>query len=97
SGICPTSTCDASRAATESARSADAGLPVISGFGPLLPAEATTTVPASDALFEATASGLVASPNGEPSDMLMTSMPSITAWLMASVTTLVEPEQPKTR
>jgi len=36
-------------------------------------------------------------PKSEPSDMLITSAPSLTAWLMASVTTSEEPSQPKTR
>ena len=87
----------ASSAATESTRSAVPGLPVIIAFGPLLPEDATTVVPARAALLLATASGLSADPNGEPRDMLMTSMPSATARLIASTTTSVEPAHPKTR
>ena len=94
--IWPSSTFEASIAATERARVEAAGDPVIWALGPSLPAEATTSTPARDALSAATASGSVASPNGEPSDRLMTSMPSATAWLMASTTTSVEPSQPKT-
>ncbi len=90
---------DASIAATEIARSAAAGEPVTYALGPLLPAEATTTTPASDALFEATESGASGLPIGSPSDMLITSAPSATAWSMAATTTaaVADPSQPKTR
>ena len=50
------------------------GEPVMYGFGPLLPADVTTITPAAAAFVEATADGSSARPNGEPSDMLMTSM-----------------------
>ena len=63
---------------------------------PSLPLEATTTTPAREALSAATASGVLEVPKSEPSDMLMTSAPSWTALLIASVTTSVEPLQPKT-
>ena len=67
------------------------------GFGPLLPDEATTMTPAFAAFVEATAVGSSVVPNGEPSDMLMTSMSLSTAHSIASTTTSVEPSQPKTR
>src|SRR5215475_121905 len=51
-----------------------AGDPVTYGFWPLLPADATTMTPSRAALFAATALGSSALPNGEPRDMLMTSM-----------------------
>ena len=52
------------------------------GFGPLLPADATTITPALAALAAATRWSSV--PNGEPSDMLMTSMSLSTAHSIAS-------------
>src|SRR5579862_3599977 len=67
------------------------------GILPALPAAATTTTPASTAFSEASASASVAVPKSAPSDMLMTCMLCSTAQSMASTTTLVEPEQPKTR
>src|SRR5215467_111924 len=75
----------------------EAGEPVMYGFWPLLPADATTMTPSLAALFEATADGSSALPNGEPSDMLMTSMWLLTAHSIASTVTSVEPAQPKTR
>ena len=66
-------------------------------FGPLLPAEMTTTTPAFAALVAATASGESFVPKLEPSDMLMTSMSLSTAHSIASTTTSVEPVQPNTR
>ena len=65
--------------------------------GPSLPAEATTITPALTAFVDATADGSSALPNGEPSDMLMTSMWFATAHSIASTVTSVEPSQPKTR
>ena len=62
-----------------------------------MPADATTMTPALAAFAAATAEGSLASPNGPPSDMLMTSMSWSTAHSMASTTTSVEPWQPKTR
>src|SRR5262245_60820203 len=53
--------------------------------------------PSFAALLEATASGESGVPNGEPSDMLMTSMSLATAHSIASTTTSVEPAQPNTR
>ena len=53
--------------------------------------------PALAALLAATAVGSSALPNGEPSDMLMTSMSFATAHSMASTVTSVEPSQPNTR
>src|SRR5882724_3362943 len=73
------------------------GEPVTYGLGPELPAEQTTMTPAFAAFVEATALGSSALPNGEPSDMLITSMPLATAHSMASTVTSVEPPQPKTR
>ena len=67
------------------------------GFGPLLPADATTMTPAFAAFVDATASGSSALPNGDPSDMLITSMSWSTAQSIASTTTFVEPTQPNTR
>src|SRR5438067_11981313 len=84
-------------AATEIAPSAVAGEPVMYWFAPLLPAEATTTMPAFAALVDAAADGSSAEPNGEPSDMLTTSMSLSTAHSSASTTTSVEPLQPNTR
>ena len=54
-------------------------------------------IPAFAAFVDATASGFDASPNGEPRDMLITSMPLSTAQSIASTTTFVEPAQPNTR
>ena len=75
----------------------DAGEPVMYWFGPLLPAEETTIIPALATFVEATADASLAVPKGEPSDMLMTSMPSLNAMLIASTVTFVEPVQPNTR
>src|SRR5205823_6011910 len=77
-------------AATEIAPSAVAGEPVMYWFGPLLPAEATTTMPSFAAFVDATADGSSFDPNGEPSDMLTTSMSFATAHSSASTTTSVE-------
>ena len=74
-----------------------AGAPVTYGAGPAFPAAATTTIPALAALSEAMLSELVAVPNVPPSDMLITSISLCTAQSIASVRTLVEPVQPKTR
>src|SRR6201999_3217347 len=52
----------------------EAGEPLRYGFWPLLPAEATTITPSFAAFDAATALGSSPLPNGEPSDMLMTSM-----------------------
>ncbi len=65
--------------------------------GPLLPAEVTTMTPALAAFVEATADGSSFEPNGEPSDMLITSMSFATDHSIASTVTSVEPAQPKTR
>ena len=56
-----------------------------------------TTTPAPTALLAATDEGSSARPNGEPRDMLITSMSLATAQSMASVVTSVLPLQPKTR
>ncbi len=53
--------------------------------------------PAFAAFVEATADGSSFVPNGEPSDMLITSMSLSTAHSIASTVTSVEPSQPKTR
>src|SRR3989337_1578799 len=84
-------------AATRIAPVPAAGEPVMYWFAPLLPADATTTIPALATFVEATADALEGSPKGEPSDMLMTSMPSSNAMLIASTVTPVDPRQPKTR
>src|SRR5687768_63904 len=73
------------------------GAPVMYWDAPLLPAEATTITPEAAALVDASADGSVDRPNGEPSDMLITSMSLSTAQSMASTVTSVEPAQPKTR
>src|SRR6188472_4393674 len=65
-----------SSAATEIAFVAAAGEPVMYAFGPLLPADATTTTPLPTRVSVATESGLSARPNGAPSDMLTTSIAS---------------------
>ena len=75
----------------------DAGDPVMYGAGPALPAEATTMMPALAAFCDARASEVFPVPKSAPSDMLMTSMSCCTAQSIASVTTSVEPSQPKTR
>src|SRR5262245_12855054 len=75
----------------------DAGEPVMYGFWPLLPADETTMMPSLAALDAATADGSSVLPNGEPRDMLMTSMPLLTAHSIASTVTSVDPLQPKTR
>src|SRR6476469_8349955 len=89
---------DASTAATAIALLAVLGEPVTYAFGPLLPADATTTVPPSAATSDATASGSSVRPKTEPSDRLITSAPSRTARLIASTTIaeVTEPVQPKT-
>ena len=51
-----------------------AGSPVVYGFEPSLPEDATTMTPSLAAFDAATASGLSVEPNVEPSDMLITSM-----------------------
>ncbi len=66
------------------------------GLGPSLPDEATTMTPSCAAFSAATASGESGLPNGEPSDMLMTSMLLSTAHSIASMTSFVGPLQPKT-
>src|SRR6266568_1082571 len=73
------------------------GEPVMYWFAPLLPAEATTIIPALATFVEAIADASSAVPNGEPSDMLITSMPSSKAMLIASTVTFVKPVQPNTR
>src|SRR5919198_2093242 len=50
------------------------GEPAMYSPGPLLPTDATTMIPAFAALVAATADGSSAVPNGDPSDMLITSM-----------------------
>ena len=75
----------------------EAGSPVMYGFGPSLPEDATTITPSFAAFEAATASGVSVAPNGEPSDMLITSMLWSTAHSIASMTSLVEPLQPKIR
>src|SRR5919198_5619906 len=86
-----------SLAATETAPSALAGELVMYWLAPLLPAAAMTTTPARAALVDATADGSSFEPNGEPSDMLMTSMSWSTAHSIASTVTSVAPLQPTTR
>ena len=74
------------------------GEPVMYGFGPVLPAEATTITPAFAAFDDATGGRIVgASRTALPSDMLITSMSLATAHSIASTVTSVEPSQPKTR
>ena len=73
------------------------GEPAMYGFGPVLPAEATTTTPAAWAFWAAIESESPALPKVEPRDMLITSSLCATAQSMASVTTSVEPSQPNTR
>src|SRR6476619_6735216 len=84
-------------AAVEIAPSAVPGEPVMYWLGPSLPADVTTTTPSLAALVVATADGSSFDPNGEPSDMLMTSRWFLTAHSIASTVTSVEPAQPKTR
>src|SRR5581483_306385 len=72
-----------SLAATDIAPSALAGEPWMYWFVPLLPAEATTMTPAAAALVAAAADGSSFEPNGEPSDMLITSMSLSTAHSIA--------------
>src|SRR5262249_5973976 len=93
----PGKLCVGSLAATLIAPLAVAGAPSTYGFGPLLPADATTMRPSLAALFDATASGSSGPPYGEPRDMLMTSMLWSTAHSIASTTTFVEPAHPNTR
>ncbi len=69
---------NASSAATEIADVAAAGALAMYGTEYWLPAEATTTTPVATRLSVAIASGSSFAPNGAPSDMLTTSMPS--AW-----------------
>src|SRR5882672_37445 len=70
----PGKVCVGSLAATLSAPGLEAGVPVMYALPPLFPDEATTITPSRAALVDATASGESAPPNGEPSDMLITSM-----------------------
>ena len=86
-----------SLAAVAIAPAAVPGEPVMYWLGPLLPAEVTTMTPALAAFVDATADGSFVDPNGEPSDMLITSMSFSTAHSIASTVTSVEPAQPKTR
>src|SRR5882672_6462983 len=86
-----------STAATLIAFSPEAGDPVMYGFGPLFPAEATTTTPASTALVDASALASSTRPKDEPRDMFTTCMWFLTAQSSASTTTFVDPVQPKTR
>jgi len=76
----------ASSAATEMARVATPGVPVMYADGPSFPDETTTVTPARAALSTATASMDPESPKDEPSDRLMTSAPALTARSMASTT-----------
>ena len=62
-----------------------------------MPAATTTTTPAFAALVAALADESSLVPNGEPSDMLITSMSLSTAQSIASTTTSVGPWQPNTR
>ena len=73
----------------------EAGSPVMYAFEPSLPEEATTMTPSCAAFSAATASGESGLPNGEPSDMLITSMLLSTAHSIASMTSFVGPLQPK--
>src|SRR5215210_1309450 len=70
--------------------------PWMYALGPELPADPTTTMPASLAL--STAMAVASSPraNAAPSDMLITSTPSSTALSIASTTRSVLPSQPNT-
>src|SRR2546426_6896805 len=95
--IAPGSVRYGSFAATEMAPSAVDGEPMTYGLGPALPADATTMTPALAAVVDATADGSSFEPNGEPSDMLMTSMSLSTAHSIAPTTTSVGPWQPNTR
>ena len=87
----------ASTAATSMARDEAPGVLLVYAAGPSLPAAATTTTPAFDALSAATASGDCGSPKTEPSDRLMTSRWFLAAQSIASTTMSVVPLQPKTR
>ncbi len=71
------------------------GVPVMYGLLPSLPDDVTTITPSWAAFSAASASGESALPNGEPSDMLMTSMLWSTAHSIASITSFVPPAQPK--
>src|SRR6185312_4730094 len=93
----PGKLCVESLAATAMTPSPVPGEPTRYWFKPLLPAAATTTTPAFAALVAAFADGSSLVPNGEPSDMLITSMSLSTAQSMASTTTSVGPAQPNTR
>src|SRR5207302_8587753 len=84
-------------AATEIAPSPVDGEPTMYWFAPLLPAEATTMMPAFAALVDATADGSSAEPNMDPSDMFTTSMSLSTAQSSASNTTSLDPSQPNPR
>src|SRR5664279_1921759 len=86
-----------SLAATLTAPALEAGVPVMYAFGPSLPEDAITITPSRAAFVDATASGESGLPNGEPRDMLITSMWFATDHSIASTTTSVEPWQPKTR
>ena len=85
-----TSASDRSRPSRSSPRPVP-GDPVMYWFGPLLPADVTTITPALAAFVDATADGSSLEPNGEPSDMLITSMSLSTAHSIASTVTFVEP------
>jgi hypothetical protein len=72
--------------------------------GPLFPADATTVTPLAMAVADATDVGSLWPPNGEPSDMLITSILCVgsvllcsTTALIANDTTALEPLHPKTR
>src|SRR5438045_9790627 len=95
--VVPGKVCHGSIAAVVMAPAAVPGEPVMYWLGPLLPADVTTMTPAFAALVDATAEGSSFEPNGEPSDMLITSMSLSTAQSMASTVTSVEPSQPNTR
>src|SRR5438105_14214750 len=105
--FCATTVCPVSRArlaavtvsmaATLITLSAVAGVPVMYVTAPLFPDEATTTMPASAAFCAASASAVSLVPKDDPKDIFTTCMPFCTAQSSASTTTLVEPEQPKTR
>src|ERR1700712_3059649 len=89
---------NASVAATEIAPSKTAGALVMYGIGPALPDAATTRMPAAVAFATASPSAesplaLAVLPKFEPSDMLITSMPLVTAQSIASATTSVLPLQ----
>src|SRR5437867_1485249 len=55
-------------AATEVTQGAPAGEPMVPGFGPSLPVEVATKMPASDAYRKAISSGSTATGEGEPTE-----------------------------